>query len=62
MNVETIMLFLNQGVAIAVCCYFMWLNNTTIKDMKSAIEKLTEAINKMEAVHKKEDDIHLEKS
>lgn len=51
---EIIQIITNQGVAIAVMIYFMWYNNTTMKEMKDAIEKLTDAINKMEAAHKVE--------
>lgn len=49
---ELIQIITNQGVAIAVMIYFMWYNNTTMKEMKVAIENLTDAINKMEATHK----------
>lgn len=50
---EFINIISNQGVAIAMLIYFMWYNNTIMKDMQNAIEKLTEAINKMELVHEK---------
>lgn len=50
---ESFQYLLNQGVAILVCVYFMWSNHTVMKDMQGAIEKLTEAINTMEATHKK---------
>ena len=38
---------LNQGVAIFVMCYFMWFNNTTIKEFRTALQENTSAIAKL---------------
>mgnify|MGYP001782049733 CR=1 FL=1 len=38
---------LNQGVAIFVMCYFMWFNNTTMKEFRTALQENTSAISKL---------------
>lgn len=47
MNVSEL---LNQGVAIFVMCYFMWFNNTTMKEFRQVLSDNTQAINKIAAL------------
>lgn len=35
---------LNQGVAIFVMCYFMYFNNTTMKEFKTTLDENTKAM------------------
>ena len=39
---ELVNLFVNNGVAIACLIYFMWYNNTTLKELNKTLLKLLE--------------------
>lgn len=37
---EIVNLFVNNGVAVACLIYFMWYNNTTLKEFSNKIEEI----------------------
>lgn len=37
---EIVNLFVNNGVAVACLIYFMWYNNTTLKEFANKFEEL----------------------
>lgn len=37
---EMVNLFVNNGVAVACLIYFMWYNNTTLKEFSNKFEEL----------------------
>lgn len=44
---ELVNLFVNNGVAVACLIYFMWYNNTTMKDFTDKMEAMNENILKI---------------
>lgn len=44
---EIVNLFINNGVAVACLIYFMWYNNTTMKEFTSKFEDLQNSILKI---------------
>lgn len=44
---ELINLITNNSVAVRCLAYFMWYNNTTMKEMKLTIANLTTAIDSL---------------
>lgn len=48
---EIVQLFVNNGTAVACLIYFMWYNNTTMKEvstnLKANTETLAQLINKL---------------
>lgn len=51
---ELVNLFLNNGTAIACLIYFMWYNNTTMKNFIDEIKKMNETM--VLLLHKISDD------
>ena len=41
---ELINLFVNNGVAVACLVYFMWYNNTTLKEFSKKFEDLNKTL------------------
>lgn len=44
---ELINLFVNNGVAVACLIYFMWYNNTTLKEFSNKFEELNKTLLKI---------------
>ena len=44
---EIVNLFVNNGVAVACLIYFMWYNNTTLKEFSNKFEELNKTLLKM---------------
>lgn len=44
---ELINLFVNNGVAVACLIYFMWYNNTTLKEFSNKFEELNKTLLKL---------------
>ena len=44
---ELVNLFVNNGVAVACLIYFMWYNNTTLKEFSNKLEALTNTLLKL---------------
>ena len=44
---EIVEIITNQGLAIGMVGYFIWYNQTVLKDLTTTMQKLTDAINKM---------------
>lgn len=44
---EVVNLFVNNGVAVACLIYFMWYNNTTLKEFSNKIENLNNTLLKL---------------
>lgn len=44
---EIVNLFVNNGVAVACLIYFMWYNNTTLKEFSNKFEALNKTLLKM---------------
>ena len=47
---------LNQGVAVFVMCYFMYFNNTTMKEFHQTLEKNTLVMEGIKNLMEKEED------
>lgn len=41
---ELVKLIIDNGVTVAVLVYFMWTQNQTLKELRDAVNKLSEAI------------------
>ena len=41
---EIVNLFVNNGVAVACLIYFMWYNNTTLKEFSNKFEELNNTL------------------
>lgn len=41
---ELVNLFVNNGVAVACLIYFMWYNNTTLKEFSNKFEELNNTL------------------
>lgn len=41
---ELVNLFVNNGVAVACLIYFMWYNNTTLKEFSDRFEALNKTL------------------
>ena len=44
---ELVNLFVNNGVAVACLIYFMWYNNTTLKEFNNKFEELNKTLTKL---------------
>lgn len=44
---DLINLFVNNGVAVACLIYFMWYNNTTLKEFSNKFEELNKTLLKL---------------
>lgn len=44
---ELVNLFVNNGVAVACLIYFMWYNNTTLKEFSKRFEELNKTLLKL---------------
>lgn len=44
---ELVNLFVNNGVAVACLIYFMWYNNTTLKEFSNKFEELNNTLLKL---------------
>lgn len=44
---ELVTLFVNNGVAVACLIYFMWYNNTTLKEFSNKFEVLNNTLLKL---------------
>lgn len=44
---ELVNLFVNNGVAVACLIYFMWYNNTTLKEFSNKFEALNNTLLKL---------------
>ena len=44
---EMVNLFVNNGVAVACLIYFMWYNNTTLKEFSNKFEELNKTLLKI---------------
>lgn len=44
---ELVNLFVNNGVAVACLIYFMWYNNTTLKEISNKFEELNNTLLKL---------------
>lgn len=44
---ELVNLFVNNGVAVACLIYFMWYNNTTLKEFSNKFEELNKTLLKL---------------
>lgn len=44
---ELVNLFVNNGVAVACLIYFMWYNNTTLKEFSNKFEELNNTLLKI---------------
>lgn len=44
---ELVNLFVNNGVAVACLIYFMWYNNTTLKEFSNKFEDLNNTLLKL---------------
>ncbi len=44
---ELISLFVNNGVAVSCLIYFMWYNNTTLKEFSNRFKELNETLVKL---------------
>lgn len=44
---EIVNLFVNNGVAVACLIYFMWYNNTTLKEISNKFEELNKTLLKI---------------
>ena len=49
---------LNQGVAVFVMCYFMYFNNTTMKEFHQTLEKNTLVMEGIKNLMEKEEEYH----
>lgn len=53
---ELVNLFVNNGVAVACLIYFMWYNNTTLKEFSNKIEEVNNTLLKLLEVSRKDID------
>lgn len=44
---EVVNLFVNNGVAVACLIYFMWYNNTTLKEFTNKFDELNKTLLKL---------------
>lgn len=44
---EMVNLFVNNGVSVACLIYFMWYNNTTLKEFSNKFEELNKTLLKI---------------
>lgn len=44
---EIVNLFVNNGVAVSCLIYFMWYNNTTLKEFSDKFEELNKTLFKI---------------
>lgn len=44
---ELVNLFVNNGVSVACLIYFMWYNNTTLKEFSNEFEELNNTLLKL---------------
>ena len=44
---DLVNMFVNNGVAVACLIYFMWYNNTTLKEFSSKFEELNRTLLKL---------------
>lgn len=44
---EIVNLFVNNGIAVACLIYFMWYNNTTLKEFSNKFEELNMTLLKL---------------
>lgn len=44
---ELVNLFVNNGVAVACLVYFMWYNNTTLKEFSNRFEEVNKTLLKL---------------
>ena len=53
---ELVNLFVNNGVAVACLIYFMWYNNSTLKEFSNKFEELNNTLLKLLVNSRKEID------